>query len=446
MTDDQYRTGIGPQQRPSGFDLDDPALRQAAADRDIAGLFRLRPAGMTQRRLAELVGMSQSEVADILAGRKVKNYDVFVRIAAGLVIPRGMMGLGSGEHVEAPPEPGPAQWAYEESERVKRRKLLELGMTMIVPGAPAVAGPRPVPYQRLAAPSRVGLVDVEIYEATVTRLTMLDSRVGGAASRSLLSSIAESGEAMLGAEAIPEVANRLCQAVAEAHRAAAWAAGDVALMDVMRWHAHRALDLVAGDRDRVAQVMCTVGSAEKGYGEIVAATDLFQVAQMAAALTKDPQVSAVIASELATGYHVLGYPEKARGELDRSYELFAAGSPAGSLPCFASYGNGHGALAAAEQQLGSFDLARAAGLRALAGRPDGVSRSKALDTVILATTSVRAGELNHGVAETREALRLVQMVGSRRVRERMKPLAAALGSRNDSTCRDLARMVARAAV
>jgi hypothetical protein len=85
MTDDQYQTGIEPPQRPSGFDLDDPALHQAAADRDIAGIFRLRPADMTQRRLAELVSMSQSEVTNILAGRKVKNYDVFVRI--GFVLP-----------------------------------------------------------------------------------------------------------------------------------------------------------------------------------------------------------------------------------------------------------------------------------------------------------------------------------------------------------------------
>jgi hypothetical protein len=53
MADGRYRDG--PQ--PCPFDLDDPAVREAC---DIAAVFRLRPAGMTEHRLAELVGMSQS--------------------------------------------------------------------------------------------------------------------------------------------------------------------------------------------------------------------------------------------------------------------------------------------------------------------------------------------------------------------------------------------------
>jgi hypothetical protein len=106
---------------------------------------------------------------------------------------------------------------------------------------------------------------------------------------------------------------------------------------------------------------------------------------------------------------------------------------------FRMYGNGTCALAAAEQQLGNYAAARADGMNALAAWPVGEERSIALDTVILATTNVRAGELREGVAQAAQALVLVQRVGSRRVRARLKPLAEALATRNDSTCRDLAR-------
>ncbi len=267
MTDGLHRTGVGPQQWPSGFNLDDPALRTACVERDIAGIFRLRPSGMTQRRLAELVGMSQSEVADILSGRKVKNYDVFVRIAEGLVIPRGMMGLGSGEHVEVPSQSGPARWAYEESERVKRRKLVEFGGLMLL-GRPDLNGLKPPmrDHPLMEAPARVGLVDVRLYEDTVTRLVALDRSVGGMASRAPLVAMAVTGEQYLKAEVQPDVEERLRYAVAEAHRASAWASGDVRFMEACRAHAHRALDLAAGSRDRIAQVLCTVANIERSYG------------------------------------------------------------------------------------------------------------------------------------------------------------------------------------
>lgn len=448
MTDDQYSGGARPQRQRSVFDLADPAVRTACAKRDIADIFRLRPSGMTQRRLAELVGMSQSEVADILAGRQVKSYDVFVRIAEGLSIPRGMMGLGSGEHVEAPPRPAPARWVDEElSERVKRRNLVELGGFLLL-GRPVWDGwePPAVTDPLMDPPARISLVDVRMYEDTVTQLVALDHRVGGMASRAPLVAMATTGEQFLKAQVQPDVEERLRYAVAEAHRASAWASGDVRFMDVCRAHAHRALDLSAGSRDRIAQVLCTVSSAEKSYGETEHALQLCQLAQVAAAVSSDPQVGAVLSAESATLYHALGYTEKARQELDTARRLFAEADFAVSLPVFASYGNGHGALAAAEQQLGNYDAARAEGMAALQLRPVGEERSIALDTVILATTNVRAGELREGVAQAAQALVLVQRIGSRRVRSRLVPLADALGKRNDSTCRDLARAARKLAV
>jgi transcriptional regulator with XRE-family HTH domain len=69
-------------------------MRQALADRDIASVYRILNAhGISQREIAAMTGQSQSEISEILAGRKVIAYDVLARAADGLGIPRGYMGL-----------------------------------------------------------------------------------------------------------------------------------------------------------------------------------------------------------------------------------------------------------------------------------------------------------------------------------------------------------------
>jgi transcriptional regulator with XRE-family HTH domain len=50
-------------------------MYRACVSRDITALFRaVVAAGMRQRELAERVGMGQSEVSEILAGRRVSSY------------------------------------------------------------------------------------------------------------------------------------------------------------------------------------------------------------------------------------------------------------------------------------------------------------------------------------------------------------------------------------
>lgn len=70
----------------------------ALAGRDIARVFRLLQShGVTQRRIAAMTGQAQSEISEILGGRRVAAYDVLVRIADGLGVPRGYMGLAHDE-------------------------------------------------------------------------------------------------------------------------------------------------------------------------------------------------------------------------------------------------------------------------------------------------------------------------------------------------------------
>ena len=73
-------------------------MRAALAARDIGAVYRgLRKMGISQRQIAQCTGQSQSEVSEILRGRQVRAYDVLVRIADGLSIPREYMGLSYGD-------------------------------------------------------------------------------------------------------------------------------------------------------------------------------------------------------------------------------------------------------------------------------------------------------------------------------------------------------------
>ncbi len=81
-------------------------MRLALAIRDIGTVYRLlQRYGVSQRRIAALTEQTQGGVSEIIAGRRlVVSYDLLIRIADGLGIPRGWLGLahdrpsGGGSH------------------------------------------------------------------------------------------------------------------------------------------------------------------------------------------------------------------------------------------------------------------------------------------------------------------------------------------------------------
>ena len=101
----QALTGIGAAGRCLGIVqrcLQRQDMREALAARDIAAVFRILNAhGISQREVAAMTGQSQSEVSEILGGRKVVAYDVHARVAEGLGVPRGHMGLDYDEDTRA---------------------------------------------------------------------------------------------------------------------------------------------------------------------------------------------------------------------------------------------------------------------------------------------------------------------------------------------------------
>jgi transcriptional regulator with XRE-family HTH domain len=72
----------------------DERMRSSLANHDLASAYRmLQRHGVSQRRIAAATAQSQSEICEIMGGRRVISYDVLARVADGFRVPRGWMGL-----------------------------------------------------------------------------------------------------------------------------------------------------------------------------------------------------------------------------------------------------------------------------------------------------------------------------------------------------------------
>jgi transcriptional regulator with XRE-family HTH domain len=126
----------------------------------------LNEAGVPQRDIAAMAGQRQSEVSEILSGRQVMGYDVFVKIAEGLDIPRGLMGLAYDEDLL------PLLGEEEVYEEMKRRALLASGSIALF-DRPVIGRLFDIP-KRLDTPT---LLPSRLVTADITALNALMSEL-----------------------------------------------------------------------------------------------------------------------------------------------------------------------------------------------------------------------------------------------------------------------------
>ena len=109
-------------------------MRVALAKHDMQAVFRLlQRHGMSQRAIARVTGQSQSEISEIVTGRRqIQGYDMFVRIAECFRLPPGWLGVGY--------DPGTAAWLVEQAKAAKQ--------------APTRPAPRPGPGAAHPTPSQ----------------------------------------------------------------------------------------------------------------------------------------------------------------------------------------------------------------------------------------------------------------------------------------------------
>ncbi|MGH3753471.1 MAG: hypothetical protein ACRDRP_12380 [Pseudonocardiaceae bacterium] len=393
------------------------AARRALGKRSVVQVYRLLvEGGISRDRIAELTGQQVSEVAEILAGKEVDDYDMLVRIAAGLGLHRAAMGVSYGDDaldygpdVAAPPNPVTEDW-----------------------------GDSPLPFW-------VDETDVAGLEDTTARLRDLDFRYGGHwAFLKVVAAHAQYSKRLLSSACTGETRRRLALAVCDAYSLAGWVALDLSRRRPAWDHFQRSLLFGLAAQDEVA-VMGAVQSV--GRLDLHEATDfalkVFRIAQLngSSVITQ-----AFLKADEGLAAALLGQTEDASYAIQRAKAMFADADPDSARPSWMDPAQALPDLlsvtGAAQLQLGNLPEAVADLSRALAGRPEAAVRSRATDGAALATAYLRAGEVERGLGTGHQAADAARHMPSARVRDGLARLKLELVGRSDTPSRELAERVA----
>ncbi len=431
---------------------EEPDMRDALSTRDISAVYRLlRKQGISQRQIAASTGQSQSEVSEILKGRQVMAYDVLARIADGLSIPRGYMGLAYDEGTEVRVSATVDDPGQEEDELVKRRRFLAHAAAVTV-GA-AVMGKDSGSWMshpaQAPAPGHIGMTDVRQVEAATRALRALDHQYGGGFCRDAVVAQLSWGQQMLTASSTDQVRDRLFVALADLHNLAGWTSFDSGLVDAARNHFARGLELAKqGKNDPlVANILYRMGRVYLHQGAHNDALKLFQLGQIAAQESGSELTVAVLCANQAWAYAALGDERQAIKLVGRTKDEFSRADKTNvdswvsffnEADLYGMIGTVHSVLAI-EVDRKHTKYAIPALTRAGQGYGEENARSKSFNQAALATNHLLEGDVDHGTKVGRYALEIAETIKSARVKDRMQPLRdEAEKRRNNSDARDLA--------
>lgn len=413
--------------------LTGPTARHALACRDIAEVYRiLRDAGISQASIALATQQRESEVSEILAGRRVQSVAVLERIVDGLGVPRGGMGLAYT------PDVAPVHQEIQ-TEGTSDDNLLRHA-AIVLCGSPVFGAANPIRVQHTPTPipSRIGLADIDWVTATTDRLSQLVGDLGGIPMTAVLTAHSRVSERLLEATMREPIRQRLLIALADAHRAAGAAAYGAGLRDLARQHCSRGMDCAGagGELQRAALCLNILGSMELRF-EPNEALKLFQLG-LAAAPTS--LLRAMLEYNCAWALGLLGQAADALVALRRARDTYQVASDeprifkhfATTLPHL----EGCAYLA-----LGHFDRAAAVLSAAVTGASHTVGCS--VDNFgHLAAAQLRCGELRAGLHTAQQAISMAKGLRSVSVLARLAPLQEAAAARRDSACQDLASELA----
>ena len=426
-------------------------MREALAQRDVSEIYRqLRRHGVSQRQIAASTGQSQSEVSEILKGRQVMAYDVLSRIADGLGVPRGYMGLAYDGATAVRVASTTSDPQAEEDESVKRRKFLSHAAAVTMGAAVFGAGESgwsPASAQT-PAPMRIGMTDVQQIQAATKALRDLDYRYGGGTCRDAVVAQLSWAQQLLESTAGDQVRRQLFVALADMHSLAGWTSFDTGLLDPARGHFGKALEFAkqAGDDSLVACVLYRMGRVYLHYQEPNEALKLFQLGQIAAQESGSALTVAVLCANEAWAYGMLNKADQVQKMIGRTKDEFARAdiSEAPDWVRFFNENDLHCMIGSAQDALAVFDpekhapIAVAETMKSNAAYGSDMQRSHVFGLSFQATNHIRSGDLQEGIKVGRRALHIGERVKSQRVADRLRPLQLeAAKHRMNSDARDL---------
>ncbi|MBW4722286.1 helix-turn-helix domain-containing protein [Saccharothrix obliqua] len=408
-------------------------MREALSRRDIGRVYRLlRRVGVSQRQIAACTGQGQSEISAITNGRQVQAYDVLERIADGLKIPRGYLGLAYSDDAVARALSSGSHGA--EDGFMERRGFLGLVSKLVVGSAltPAELDFLAVTPASTPVPEHVGTTDVEQVRTVSAKLRALDVAHGGGSCRDAILAHVGWAQSLLNARCDDTVRARLLSAVAEIKTLAGWSAHDLGLADEARRYLGQAVRDAqdAGDPAHTAIVLHHLGRVPLDNGDPGEALKVFQLGEIAAKDSRSTVAVAFLHANQAVAYAHQGDQGQALTALRRAEDEYAHAGPHEADRGFTRFFDQVAldtAAARVHSQLGLIDPGHRAEAitrltRALAGTSVGHGRQRAFNLAWLATCLLAEGDLDTGVELGTQALHAVRAVQSTRLLDHLKPL------------------------
>jgi tetratricopeptide (TPR) repeat protein len=421
-------------------------MRAALAVRDIAAVFRLlKRLGISQRRMAGLTGQSQPEVSDIVRGRVVMSYDLLARIAGGLGIPPGLMGLAYTPGADpadgvgvAGTDRGVASWVGTAgvgdgggSDDVERRAFIGLVAQAALVGLSASEWDRirirPTVGEQVSAARQLGYSDAVSLERAVTFYRAQDDELGGGAIRSAVAGHLQWASGLMDAPAADDVRTRVTIALADLHSVAGWASFDTGHYDDANRYLANALTLArdADQSELTAKVLFQLGRVFLHRQDPSAALKMFQLGQAAAHDADSPRALALLNLNAAWSYAEMGKADQAVSLLARASDEM--GRDKGVSPAWLGFmgqseidgisAMTYTALSARDRSYADRALTHA--MRSHDARPESDARSRTSDLVAIAANQLRAGNVSAGVAAARQVIPRVEALHSTRLTDRL---------------------------
>lgn len=283
--------------------------------------------------------------------------------------------------------------------------------------------------------TRVGIADVRRLEDTVAELRAVDYRYGGGACRAAVETRLPAAVALLDGVTKTVVLARLCTAVADLYNLAGWTNFDQDRPAAALAAFTRALEFAvrAGNDDLQANIRYRTGRLHLHYGAVDAALAEFERGRDAAVQARSTLAQAILSANQAWAHAKKADVSAALTYLRRAREEFAEAAGCEPSPwaeffgpndMAAMIGTVHGELAQVVDIRHGRDGIPAL-TQAIAGYGEGMTRSRSLTLIWLATVHALDGDLDVASAVGEEAIALAAALRSPRTRQRLNSLSAA---------------------
>lgn len=299
-----------------------------------------------------------------------------------------------------------------------------------------------VPAWPNLVPARVGVGDVHRIEMAAMAFRAMDYQYGGGSCRHAVLDRLFWAHRLLGVAATDPVADRLCTAVADLHSVAGWTLFDTGLAQGALRHFAWGLELArqGGDDAMVAGILYRSGRVYLHHDVPGKALEVFQRGRTAARAGGSELACAILSVNEAWAYAKMGRAEQALALLGRATEEFTGASPA-ETPAWARFfdaadlsamlGTVHAELACTVHVRHTRPAIPALSTAITRYAPD-MARSRSFSLIMLATSHLIDGDVDHAGQVGAEAVALCESVKSTRTKDRLRPLTREAGKHGDN--------------